>query len=520
MSKKLLVTKTFYFAVTTLISRFLGFARELIKVKCLGIGLLSDMFLIVFRLPNALYKIFAEGVISSALVPYATKLMQEEDEHAVHKLLTLFFGILLLFFFIVSLIMIIAAEWCLWFIAPGWFTAASDVTLITQSCTVLRILMFSIFFLAGSSFLSGALHIKNNFYISSLQPAIMNILLISQFVGIYLYELSISTLAWCYLLNSCIVFVVSLNSYLQHIDFVWPFDRPTYLHAKRLMFRLVPSFINMGILEINTFIDTIFASFYSNGFISLLNHSGAFLRVPLSIFATSFATILLPYLSRLSISSPRRIDYHIHEIIKALLWLTMPATFLFVFFSHDIFATIFPRITDAQLILAQQIVTACGSGLFFFSLNRVLLTVYYALGETTLPTYFSLINVCINIMGNFLLTSLWGPVGIVWATTYASIVQTFLLVWFLITKFHVVIYGKRLFEFIIKACAQQLCALLFFMITYTISLALIQHYAGHYTHFLIYRFGLWLWVGPLVLISSLLLWTTRRLFGIKLYYFD
>lgn len=518
MSKKLLVTKTFYFALYTLLSRFLGFARELIKAKCLGVGALSDAFLTVFRLPNALYKIFAEGVISSALVPYATKLMQEKDVQSVHKLLTLCFLSILFFFFILSVIMLCAAPWCLWCIAPGWF-ATGQTAFIVQSCSMLRILMFSMLFLAGSSFLSGALHIHNNFSLSSMQPVCMNVLLITQFLYIYFSHFSLEMLAWLYLLNSLLIFLMSLMTYRLHLPFVWPFEKQTYQHAQQLLLKLVPAFINVGILEINTVVDTVFASYYSNGFMSLLNHSGAFLRVPLGIFATSFATILLPYLSKLTIHSPRRLHYHLHESIKALLWLTLPATFLLLFFSRDIFATIFPRITVGQLDLAQQIVIACGSGLFFFSLNRVLLAIYYALGETKLPTYLSLINVLLNIAGNFLFTLLWGPVGIVWATTISSCVQTVLLLVFLVYKFNFVVYGKRLSNFFLKMATQHILLGGIFVGIYNFLRFAVARLLPSKLFFL-HQIGLWLWVGPLVMLAVAALWLSRKKFNVNIYYFD
>ena len=53
----------------TLLSRFLGYFRDLLIAKVLGAGLISDCFFIAFKIPNLFRRLFAEGSMNAAFIP-------------------------------------------------------------------------------------------------------------------------------------------------------------------------------------------------------------------------------------------------------------------------------------------------------------------------------------------------------------------------------------------------------------------------------------------------------------------
>jgi putative peptidoglycan lipid II flippase len=521
MEKKKLVRKTINMAISTLCSRFLGLVRTLSMAHYLGAGAMGDAFLTAFRLPNALLNIFSEGLISSVLIPTASRIIQHDGEEQANKLITLLLGITQTVILGICVMVALCADKAVWIIAPGWFLNHHESSAaIAQTIHILPILMVYIFFFVMSSFLAGALQIRNYFFVTAAQPIIINILVITELLLCAYHHAPVIVLAWLYLANSIILALISVLTYIYCSSFSWPPDESTWHYLRYVGRKLIPCFINLGIVEINTFIDTQFISFLTEGTISLFSYSASFMRVPLGMFATSFATISLPHLTRISMYAPRRLSFHAVESAKALFWLIIPTMLVMIFFSRDIFSTMLPNFSPAQSQQAGNLLIASSLGLFFFSMNRILLNIYYALHETSLPTLVSFLMVLLNIVLNVILIQHFGAVGITLSTSITGAVQTMLFVLLLKRKFHFTLYLAHFVSFVCSFMRQLACVMPLFYSIYKITLFLINKLPANLALFFIHQIGLWLWVGPLALLMMGTLWFTRNYFSIKIYYFD
>ena len=101
LSRRSIIKKTIQVGGSTLISRFLGIVREVLKIRYFGANfIISDAFIIAFKIPNTLRKVFAEGAMSAAFIPTLVSIEKKENWHEVNKLMSLMFlvfqGILLL----------------------------------------------------------------------------------------------------------------------------------------------------------------------------------------------------------------------------------------------------------------------------------------------------------------------------------------------------------------------------------------------------------------------------------------
>ena len=117
LGKKSIIKKTVEIGASTALSRVLGLARELIFNKYLGVTPTASAFLVAFKIPNFLRKIFAEGALSGALVPAVVGI---KDKRKINKLMTfvlIFVQILVLF---VCLIVILFPHFALKLAAPGF----------------------------------------------------------------------------------------------------------------------------------------------------------------------------------------------------------------------------------------------------------------------------------------------------------------------------------------------------------------------------------------------------------------
>ena len=160
-------------------------------------------------------------------------------------------------------------------------------------------------------------------------------------------------------------------------------------------------------------------------------------------------------------------------------------------------------------------------GLFFFSLNKVLLNLFYALHAPGLPTIVSVLVTVLNIVLNYLLMQPFAGVGLVAATTISGIMQTILLFYFLKKKFNFHGYPRHFGIFMLRYVAQLTVVSGIFYVAYRctgafLTLALPQSLAL----FFLEKIGFWLWVGPLCVMAGLLLYLYRKQCGIRLYFLD
>ena len=194
-----------------------------------------------------------------------------------------------------------------------------------------------------------------------------------------------------------------------------------------------------------------------------------------------------------------------------------------IFFSRDIFETIFlsDKFTGASTI-ASHILIMCVLGLFFLSLNKILLNVYYSLHITFIPALISMIATGINIVLNFFVMGSMGAVGLAFATNVSLVVQTVLFVLILRSKFKFPMYTKNWNQFVRRFTVQLAVVGVIFLALYYAVRTGIEHLAlpAWLAKTVLHGIGYWIWVGPLVGACALIMWFTRSIFKVRLYFFD
>lgn len=515
MNKKIILLKIINLGFLTIISRGLGFLRQLLRANFLGTGAIADALLTASRLPNTLYKIFSEGPINAVLVPFAVKIENEKGKKAANQVMMLSFFTLQAIFLILCLFSYIFSTVFIKVIAPGWFINCQNCSVqISVATQTLALFMISVFFFSANSFLSAALQIRHNFLLGGLQPILMNILFIIEFIISLYWHISPLWLAWFYIINSIVVFIVSAFFYARYFMFFVMPSQEIWHEAKKMVAKLIPCFLNSGLLELNTFIDSLFISFLSVGSIALFSYSAAFMRVPLDLFATLFSTVTLPYLSKITAARRTKLHFYLLEMAKLFFWFCFPAMILLMFFSVDIFSTLLKNVLmPGQEIVASHLLMASSLGLFFFALNRNILNIYYVLHETLLPTLISVISILINIVLNLIFIYYLGAVGVVLSTSVAAMIQTIILLYILNRNFKFKLYLIPFFQFVVRYLGQSIVMLTAFYTLYRLIIYRIPP-------FFIEQWGLWLWVGPLSLLLMLCLFKTRKAFGIHLYFLE
>lgn len=508
-----------------LVSRIIAFVREWLLIQFLSVGDTSDVFFTAFRIPNTMRKIFAEGALSSILVPAFVSAEHKEPGRGLQRLTTLSFivieAVILLFCITISY----NAVWIISKIAPGF----SDQK-ITASANYLQILISFILFISSGVIFASALQAQRKFFIPAIAPSILNVVYVASLATCLMLTLNVTIFCCCMIMTSIVFFLLQIVAYLKE---GYQLDRPTsqtHKEMRLIALQLIPCIISVGITEINHFINTAFASYLPSGSMTLLRSSFQFVNIPVGIITASLVTVLLPHFSKLHLEKPEELSEHLFEAFKFVVWTTMPICFLLFLFSQQIFETLFMGNAQAlsKIAIAQSIFIAYLVGLLFFSLNKILLSLFYALRLTIVPMIASIIAIGINYYLNQELIQYYGAAGIALASSISAISQTILLSLFLSRKIHFPWLAHKWLRFLIQYFAQLTLWSAFLWIAYRAIYAWIESmhlclnlpYLTITQETLLHGFGIWSWVGPLSLVYLVAMYISRNFFGIYLSYFD
>jgi len=499
----------------SLLSKFLGIGREFLLQHFLGTGVLSDAFFTAYKIPNSLRKIFAEGALSAATVPTLVNIMQKEGKETVNRVMAAAFLVFESALLLLCVFAIWRADLVISFAAPGFSPMQARLAI-----PYLQILMPFIFFLSTSALLAGALQSVKHFFVPAISPALLNVVFITSLIICITNAFPPEYLCVFILIGGFVQLLIHIITYLKlGFSFQWV-DRNAWAHLGKIMVKFLPCLVSMSIMEVGLFVDTQFASFLPPGSISLVRYANRFMGIPLSVLATSLSTVLLPYFSHIIKHAPKRVGFYLLEAAKIIFWATIPMALIMGFFSEKIFTTIFTRFSGMQAIEASVILTAFLTGLFFFSLNKILLSIYYAKHNTWIPTIVSIFMVATNIALDYAFIEKFQAAGLALATSIAFALQVIALVWLLKQYFGIRLFLGSFLNFVYRYILQMFVILgsvygLYRLFDYGIS-----QLPGWISYFLLQQIGFWLWVGPLCGLAFLLLYLTRRWFKIKVYFLD
>ncbi len=550
-NKKGIIASTIQVGSSTLLSRLLGLVREILMAKYLGVGVISDAFITAFKIPNSLRKIFAEGALSAAFIPTFVSLVQQGKKEQVNRIMTLSFLFIQGSLIVLCLLMFWKADIVMRIIVPGWYSypeycavpylgipfldsiistlvvlwngLGEPVDQVIHAIRYLRILLAFIVFLSSSALLAGALQAMNHFFIPAFAPVLLNIVFIGALSICLALGLSVDYLCYFILCGGLIQFATHVYMYWKLQFRFAAIDKQTWQNFVVIMKKFFPCFLAMSIMEIYFFIDSSIASFLPQGSVTLIYYANRFMGIPLGVFGVAFATILFPHFSRVSVYAPKRLQFYLYEAAKLIFWVTVPIALIMSFLSEKIFYTLFlsRKFTLSQVQEAGHILIAFLIGLFFFSLYKIILNIYYALHETRIPLYISIFSVIVNfILSYYIFMPMYGAFGIALATSITVALQTLLAAWFLQRFFGFCLYYVQFFEFVGRFFLQVGIVSSIFWVIYVMLTQMIILLPQIFSDFFLYNIGFWLWAGPLTILMIALLYITRKYVGIRVYFLE
>lgn len=353
-----------------LISRILGFIRDLLTASILGVNIYSDIFFVAFKLPNLFRRIFAEGAFTQAFLPSFIN-AHKKGRFSV-SIFARIMGIVLL----LSILVTIFSELTTKLIAFGF---SDETVAIAAKYTAINFYYLDLIFIV--TFLSALLHYRKHFATTAFSTALLNIsligaLLISQDMG---KEAIVLYLSWGVIIGGimqvavhiaaikkvgmCKVFAVGLRSKKE--------DRND---TKRFNRSFIPAIFGSSTAHISAFLDTFLASFLIAGSISYLYYANRILQLPLALFAIATATALFPTIAKaLKRDDEKEAIRLLEKSFWILAFLLSMSALGAVVLNEEIISLLFERgaFTREDTLQSAQILSMYMIGLLPFGLAKI-----------------------------------------------------------------------------------------------------------------------------------------------------
>lgn len=513
LTKKSILTKTLQVGGLTFLSRFLAIFREFLQVSFFGITALSDAFIVAFKIPNFFRHIFAEGALNASFVPVFVTMLKSDDKKHASGLMTISFlffqGILLALYAVIFL----QTDVVMKLLAPGFSSEQAAYAVI-----FLRILFPFILLISSGALLGGALNAVNHFSIPAFGPALWNIFYVISLALCLYYKLSPVYLCFGVLIAGAIQLAMNFYAYFKY-DFSFGPITPGSMQAFRaVLSKFLPYLLGVSIVEINLFVGGIVASYLPQGSVSILHYGSRFMNIPLGVFAVAFASVMLPQFSRLALYAPKRMGFYVLEVAKFVSWVIIPTALVGMLISPYLFQGLFysKKVSPELMTQAVWVLIIYLSGLLFFCLNKMFLSMFYALKDPRSTTIVSSVGALVNVVGDILGVYFFGIYGIAGAAAFSGLVMTVLCLVMLKKRHNFEFYGGMYLEFLVRYCAQlSACAVVFYGL-YHISLKALSFTPWH--SFFVHGFVSAAFIVLLAFCTTRLLFSTTRWFRIKLYF--
>jgi putative peptidoglycan lipid II flippase len=415
----------------TLISRVLGFVRDIMIAAVLGTGPVAEAFVVAFRFPNLFRRLFAEGAFNSAFIPLFAKQLEGEGKEEAKRFAQEALAVLVFALIVVTAIAEIFMPWLMVGMAGGF---VSDKEKFDLAVLLTRITMPYLLFVSLLALFSGILNAFHKFAAAAAAPVILNVVFISVLAVMSVVKLGNTAeagiaLSWAVSIAGMLQLLAVMIS-AKKIGMALKLRLPRLTpRVKRLLQLGVPGIISGGITQINIVIGTLIASMQDQA-VAWLYYADRLYQLPLGVVGIAIGVVLLPDISRLLRAGK---DDEAHDSqnrsMEYSLLLTLPAAVALAVVPGPLIQVLFERghfsETDTQMVA--MALMAFAFGLPAFVLTKVFQPGFFAREDTKTPMYYAGVSVAVNITISLALFSWLGHVGIAIATTVAGWANTILL---------------------------------------------------------------------------------------------
>ncbi len=434
MSKGSLLGKVGIVGALTGVSRVFGLVREIVMASFFGTSTLQSAFVIAFRIPNLFRRLFGEGALAAAFMPIFVEVEQHEGKAAAQTFISRVIALL-----ITALSLIVAV------VMAGTFAVEAicgEGSRWTEAMPLMRIMLPYAVLICLAAIISAILNVHDRFAVSSFTPVILNLVWLVALLGICPFlpvegYWRIGTVSWGIVVGGVVQVLYQLPA-LRSLGYVC---RPRLKGAfaspriRQVLLQMGPASLGIALAQVNICLDGVLAFIGATWAPSALEYADRIIYLPLGLFATAYATVLLPtYSKQYAAGSLDELRTTMNRALSSLTLLMAPTAVGLMVLALPTVELLYLRgaFDQQSAIWTARAVLAYAPGLIAFSINKAIVPVFYAMKEIKTPVKVASwcigANAAMNVLSVVLLPEGWCHAGIAFSTVLSSVLNTAVLI--------------------------------------------------------------------------------------------
>ncbi len=403
----------------TVLSRIMGFIRDVLIAATMGAGPIADAFFVAFMLPNVFRRLFAEGAFNAAFVPTFSRILARDGREDACEFAEQILAVLATILIILIIVVEIACPWVVYLVASGFDQHNHNLAVEFTRVTFPYILFISL-----AALYTGVLNSFHKFAAGAAAPILLNFTMI---VALWFFADSLGTpghaLVWAVGVAG-VGQLIWVQMASKRIGVDLKVRMPQLTHpVKRLMRLMIPGALAAGVIQVNMLIGIQFLSYLPSGAVSFFFFADRVNQLPLSLVGVAVSTALLPALSQqLELRKPEAALATQNRTLEFSFMLILPATLALFVLSEPMIGALFERgaLAREQVIETAKVLSAFALGLPAYLMVKIFSTSFFARHDTKIPLQGALLGVLTNVVFDVLLIVPLQYVGIALATAIAS----------------------------------------------------------------------------------------------------
>ena len=411
----------------TVITRVLGYLRDMVIATAFGAGMEADAFFVAFRIPNMLRRFLGEGALTVTFIPVFVEECHQSEERA-WTVANITLTLLIFILFAVTAFGIMFTPALISVIAPGFDDIPSKFDL-TVSLT--RVCFPYIFFISLAALATGVLNSLQHFFSPALAPAMLNLTMIAAafwisphvnppVLGLAIGVVFGGMMQWLFQVPS-----MTKRGFRFRLNF--DYKNPA---VRKIGALLLPALFGLAIHQITVFVNTLLASFLQEGSVSYLYYSNRVLEFPLGVFCMPVATAVLPTMSAQAAKGEH--DQFLDTLsfaLRLVMFITIPAMIGLIVLRVPITALLFEhgRFSAADTLATAQALMFYTLGLWAIAASRIIVPVFYSLKDTKTPVKCAAAALAFSTASSLILMKPMQYNGLALASTLAAACNLILL---------------------------------------------------------------------------------------------
>lgn len=415
-----------------MLSRILGLIRDVVLMGVFGAGGLMDAFLVAFKIPNFLRRLFAEGAFSQAFVPVLSEYKTNHRLDEVKTLISCTLGALLMILSTLTVAVIALSPYVITLFAPGFDEHTKSVASSLLIFTFPYLLFVSI-----TAFLGSILQSYGHFAMPAFAPVLLNVVMIlsALFVAPF-FSPAIMALGYAVAIAGLLQMLIQLPQLYQQNLLSIPTINFNHAGVRRILALMLPAVFGVSVTQINLLLNTVLASLMIGGSVSWLYAAERLSELPLGLIGVAIGTVILPSLSS-SIAKQDSDNFKktLDWAARLILLIGLPASVAMFVLADVLMITLFERgeFSHHDALMSALALKSLSGGILGFMLIKIFAPAFFARQDTKTPVKIGIIAVIANmifsvaLVGIFHLANIALHAALALATTLASFVNALLL---------------------------------------------------------------------------------------------